>query len=984
MVNFLFFLCINPLESAMRTVLECAYSLTGSWGVSLVLMSLAVNIALIPVYHLAETWQEAERAIQKKMAPKLAEIKDVFSGKERYMYMRALYRLHGYSPIYALRTSFGLLIQIPFFFAAYHLLNAAPELAGASWLFISDLSKPDALLPLGSFSINLLPFVMTAANLVSAAVYTSRLTRREKIQLYGLAALFLILLYPSSSALLVYWTCNNLFSLGKNLVYTNFVYTDAAHHPISGSEKPDILPPAPLTGAFRWADIILALLGGAVFAFSIVLRKRTGVSPQVLTIAASATFLTFSALAYRIYALKRGIDMRENGLARYYGLFPAVIGVVVAISVWKLTSFKKLNDPASWAFFRLYACSIGLLVGWVFSREPLQPLFRKLAAFAGRRLDAKNAAALFTASAITMGVLICWYIPATLYASDSNFFYEPFDSLLGRLTFRGLAFLAVCGVIYKFAHPRIKPLFAVAWAWTAMAALLFTFVAVGDYGTMDEFMLQNPAPLKTRLAFLVDIAVSSAAGGIIYLAFRRASKGGFKHMTVLLQGTAFALCLISAYHAVVTPPNEHTTLENALSPRLPDYNDELLGFSRDGTNTVVIMLDMFTGSHMDLILKADPGMRQGLDGFVWYSDTVAPGATTLLTIGSLLGGENYTPPAINARKPDSLKNELHRAFGTLPGIFSPKGYAVALADVDELVPATFEKICPAAKQSLVVGKSMTTAYTGYWRVKNNRPSATRESRAPFMASVGLFRAAPWAIRAHIYYDGSWLNTQTVIHNPSEGPYAMLDLLPEVANAKHGGNTLKYITSQVAHYPWRLDEATCMPIERTSDNYTVEKNGVIREHVGNELCGLKALVRWFDWMKKEGVYDNTLIILVSDHDGNDSAVFGKEFNDLRPPDKPWKPDALLLVKQRNSRGDLVVDTREMSSADVVPLICAAEGVCPEGEFPNPLEYREKPRTRTHSAGLASVRRHDNDRFITEDFTITGNSHDRANWHKTEAR
>lgn len=975
MLDFLFYVCIHPLETAMRTLLVAAHGLTGSWGASLVLLSLAVNVALIPVYHLAETWQEAERAAQRAMAPKLAEIRAVFSGRERYMYTRALHRLHGYSPVYALRTSCGLLIQIPFFFAAYHLLNTAPELAGVSWLFIADLAKPDALIPLGSLRINLLPLAMTAANLLSAAVYASRLTRRENVQLYGLAALFLILLYPSSAALLVYWTCNNIFSLAKNLVYVRYIYTAApAARPIKL-----LPPPTPVTGAAAWADVVFALLAGGIFACSIVLRKRMGVTPPVLALAVAPVVLAGIALALRLRMLRRGADMRDNGLARHYGIFPLVITLIVTVCIWKLTSFKKLSPPPSWIFFRLYAVSIGMLAGWAFAREPLQRAMRRVAAFAASRFTTGAPGSVFLAASLLMAGLVCWYTPAALYASDPDFFYESFGALYGRLTFRGLVFLAVCGVVFRLTHTRLRPFMALFWAWAALCGLLFTFAAAGDYGTLDEFILQDPALLKTRLAFLVDAAVSIAAALLLLLLLRAPARGA-KNLATLLQGAAFALFLLAAYQGATAPPSENASLEQATG-RLPDYNDELLGFTRDGKNTLVIMFDMFTGSHMERILDGTPELFRDLDGFIWYPDTVSPGATTLLSIGALLGGEDYTPPAVNARAVSSLKEEMHKAFATLPDIFAPRGYSVALADVDELVPALFETMCPAAPQTLVVGKGLATAYTGYWREKMNLPSPLPETRAPFLASVGFFRAAPWMVRDHIYYDGSWLNTQTMTHNPSEGPYAMLDVLPEAANAKQTRNTLKYITSQVAHYPWRLDEATCMPVEHTGP-YTVGADRVIREHVANERCGLLALARWFDWMKREGVYDNTQIILVSDHDGNDSAVFGKDFDPLRPQGIPWKPDALLLVKQRNSRGTLRIDHRLMSGADVVPLICAADGPCPGVAYPDPLRDKETPRVRTHSAGLASIRRHAKDAFRTQDFRVTGPMDKKESWEKLE--
>jgi len=226
MFDILYYLFIWPLESGMQIVLEYAWAMTHSAGLSLILLGLAVNVVLLPLYHLAETWQERERAIQHKMAAKLAEIKAVFQVQERYAMIRTLYRQNHYSPIMAVRTSFGFLIQVPFFFAAYHLLNHYPPFQGQSFLGIANIAAPDGLLVIGSLHINVLPVVMTAVNLLSASVYISRLTMRDKVQIYGVAALFLVLLYPSSAALLIYWTCSNVFYFFKNLVYVRLHILD--------------------------------------------------------------------------------------------------------------------------------------------------------------------------------------------------------------------------------------------------------------------------------------------------------------------------------------------------------------------------------------------------------------------------------------------------------------------------------------------------------------------------------------------------------------------------------------------------------------------------------------------------------------------------------------------------------------------------------------------------------------------------------------
>ena len=62
------------------------------------------------------------------------------------MLLSTYYRQNYYHPVYALRSTFGLLIQIPFFIAAYSYLSHLEILHGASFLFIQDLGKLDGLL----------------------------------------------------------------------------------------------------------------------------------------------------------------------------------------------------------------------------------------------------------------------------------------------------------------------------------------------------------------------------------------------------------------------------------------------------------------------------------------------------------------------------------------------------------------------------------------------------------------------------------------------------------------------------------------------------------------------------------------------------------------------------------------------------------------------------------------------------------------------
>ncbi|MBR1402566.1 MAG: hypothetical protein IJ558_14030 [Treponema sp.] len=61
----------------------------------------------------------------------------------------------------ALRSSLGLIIQIPFFMAAYSYLSNLTSLKGNDFFFIKDLGTPDNTFQIGIFTINVLPIAMT-------------------------------------------------------------------------------------------------------------------------------------------------------------------------------------------------------------------------------------------------------------------------------------------------------------------------------------------------------------------------------------------------------------------------------------------------------------------------------------------------------------------------------------------------------------------------------------------------------------------------------------------------------------------------------------------------------------------------------------------------------------------------------------------------------------------------------------------------------
>ena len=210
-------LLIGPLELIFETAYGIAKLVLNNCGLAILVMSLTMNFLLLPLYRRADAIQDEERAIVKKMAPGVAHIKKTFKGDERFMMLQTYYRQHHYKPFYALRGSLPLVLEIPFFIAAYHFLSNLEQLRGMPFGPIADLGAPDGLLTVAGVTIHMLPIVMTLINCVSSAIYTKGYPFKDKLQLYGMALIFLILLYDSPAGLVFYWTLNNLFSLVKNI-----------------------------------------------------------------------------------------------------------------------------------------------------------------------------------------------------------------------------------------------------------------------------------------------------------------------------------------------------------------------------------------------------------------------------------------------------------------------------------------------------------------------------------------------------------------------------------------------------------------------------------------------------------------------------------------------------------------------------------------------------------------------------------------------
>ncbi|MBO4862498.1 MAG: YidC/Oxa1 family membrane protein insertase, partial [Firmicutes bacterium] len=280
---------IGPLKLVFEVIFQLAYMLTGIPGVSIIFLSLAMNFLVLPLYRRADAMQMQARDTEARLKKGIDHIKKTFSGSERMMMLQTYYRQNSYSPLNALHGSVSLLLEIPFFMAAYQFLSHLETLKGVSFGPIADLGVPDGMITIGSTAINVLPILMTLINFASAALYLKGFPLKTKIQTYGIALVFLVFLYTSPSGLVFYWTLNNVFSLCKNIVYKL-----AARSKKEKREKKERQPASPDRKLFIAAALFLTLLAGLLIPSAYV-----GASPQEYF----DTTLNYSPLWYIASAL---------------------------------------------------------------------------------------------------------------------------------------------------------------------------------------------------------------------------------------------------------------------------------------------------------------------------------------------------------------------------------------------------------------------------------------------------------------------------------------------------------------------------------------------------------------------------------------------------------------------------------------------------------------------------------------------------------
>ena len=844
-------LLIGPIELMLDVIFTFAHEFTRNPGLSIVVLSLTVNLLILPLYLRADKIQEEDRDQADRMKPGVDKIRRVFRGDAQYMMLQTYYRQNHYKPYYSLKSLLPLLLQVPFFMAAYNYLSGLNLLYTVPFGPIRDLGAPDALLKAGSLTVNVLPVAMTVINLLSGVVYSKGMPLKSKVQMLVIALVFLALLYNSPSGLVLYWTLNNVFSLAKNLF-------------MKLKNRKMILK-----GCCSAAGIALLVLFLFIRPVNDSMRKAILVTAAVL--------LQLPALS-------------------------------ALLKKWKVLPSSFRGIPYT-----------------------------------------KTTRAVFWCSCLFLALLTGCLIPeAVLKSSPSEFvdmlnYRNPLWYIVHSVLFAAGTFLIWIPVYFGLSSRKAKGLLSVAAASLAVISAVNYSAFGGNYGDMSpilQYYVVERIPVTTA-NIAVGLCIIPVAVAAVYLITRKAP------------GLLLAICITGCVAAGAVCAADTAQIQSrageiqASSEKAEDAMPEI-HLSRNGKNTVVIMLDRAIGAFVPYIMNEKPELLEKFDGFTLYPNTVSYGPYTNVGTPTLFGGYDYTPDRLNERADELLPVKQNEALRVMPVIFDEAGYDVTVFD------PPYANYNSSSDVSIYDDHPDIHGYIALGRFNDNqdeREKVKNELRERNFFCYALFRVSSPVFHKVLYNNGEYnterIHSQAIGNSVFMDGYWLLKNLPAITEVKdeckkgcffmmvdymtHGGELLQepdYVPSTSVDN--RKYEKT-HGIRTTADGKTLDigsSGTLIQMHYHANMAAFLLLGDWLDKLRENGVYDNTRIILVADH-GYFLGLFGfdlrEKYSEL-PPKAKYYGDfwmdtmcymPLLMVKDFSAKG-FTEDYTFMTNADTPTL------------------------------------------------------------------
>ena len=207
---------LAPISKVLIWLLDKLYSVLGSYGWSIIILTIIVKVVIWPLTH--KSYKPMGK--MQKLQPMMAELKEKYKGDSKKIQAETmkLYKKEGVNPM---GGCLPMLFQMPVLFALFTTLRNTILLRKASfWIipgsWIKDLSGPDALMklpqsfPIIGDQLNILPLLLGVSfifqqKLTPSTSASAQAAQQQKMMAYMMPVMFTFMFYSMPAGLNLYF-----------------------------------------------------------------------------------------------------------------------------------------------------------------------------------------------------------------------------------------------------------------------------------------------------------------------------------------------------------------------------------------------------------------------------------------------------------------------------------------------------------------------------------------------------------------------------------------------------------------------------------------------------------------------------------------------------------------------------------------------------------------------------------------------------------
>ncbi len=540
----------------------------------------------------------------------------------------------------------------------------------------------------------------------------------------------------------------------------------------------------------------------------------------------------------------------------------------------------------------------------------------------------KSRFALLLLSTATLAGLVYLFVPVTTFLTSPGEIGIHLDYLLTVNLRDAMVIVYLAAALYALLpSARMKTALTLLAMGSLGLAMAYSYILPFGYPMMTGLMFEQVPvrPTSRMLRILVDLAMVVALGMAVRGALLRF--GGRRLLVGLLLANASLIATTAVGASRERVGGAGGPAQAAQLPHQP------LRFSPTNPNALVIFLDRFMGSYVESILEQEPGLADRLSGFTWYPRTVAAGENSIAGVHPIMGGYDYTPVEMNARH-QSLLDLSVEAFSILPYNFSRRGYKVNVVNPGGL-GFTMAGDCSFLSMDGVTCSHIPPSVVKTRAEQMGFPlrKISESSYADLLVLLASMRTAPYLLKEAIHLRGPWRPFLDHSAGTTFRVWAELKAFPDLTSPESAESNLNIVSNILPHEPYFLGD-DCRPRQEFFEPPVVaaQRGGnasvFAAQHAIAARCALLMTADYLDHLKSIGVYENTKIVIVSDHgivgdveDYSRRAVAGGTMANAYV-----RTRSVLLVKEIAASGPIRISEAFMPNAEVPRILCEEIGGC----------------------------------------------------------